>query len=202
MSGENTKIVREQGGAILRVKSGGEIIVDKGGSIVSNAEVSVDIAALTVGDGYSGIRSVVAAAAPSNTYGVAGYFESDLSGTIAGTVYGFGSWINLAAAAVAGAHMLCAQDNGIYAPAGLTVSSAKMIIGMRMELVIDDGADPGSLFLFSTNIYSNKLTALFDVNAAVDLNFATGAASTNVGKIPLFKDGSANKTWYVNVYDG
>jgi hypothetical protein len=175
-----------------------------GESFSTAAGFDITTAALPAGDAYSGFTSIATATAPDNEYGVGGYVESDLYGTAAGAVYGFGSWINFDVDAKCGSNMFCAQDNGIYAPSamGSDISSAKLVIGMRMELVIADGQNPGSLFLFSTNIFSNAVTALFDVNAAVDIGFATGAATTNVGKIPLFRDESAGKTWYVNVYDG
>jgi hypothetical protein len=77
-----------------------------------------------------------------------------------------------------------------------------MIIGGRLQYVDTDGANPGGLYLWSTNIFDNALTAIFHVNAAVDFAWTTGAKTTNAGSIPLFRDVSAGKTWYVNVYDG
>jgi hypothetical protein len=170
--------------------------------LLVNSALSVSIAALAVGDSYSGIRSVVNAAAPNNAYGIAGYFESDISGTVAGTVYGFGSWINLASATVCGSNMIAAQDNGIFGPTGLTLTNTKMIIGMRMELVIEGGANPGSLFLFSTNIYDNALTAFYDINAKVEAGWVTGTLSnaSGAGHVPLFKEASTGTVHYVNTY--
>ena len=173
-----------------------------GVNMVTNTDIAVTIAALTAGDAYSGIRCVVSATNPANQYGVSGYYEADLYGTVAGTVYGFGSWINLDVDVKCGSNWIFAQDNGIYGPASLgsDVSSANLIIGMRMELVLDDGQNPGSLFLFSTNIYSNVLTAMFDINALVYAGGSTGAATGNDYKIPLIKDRSAGQLWYVNLY--
>ncbi len=133
-----------------------------------------------------------------------GAFEVDItaSGTVAGTFAASSTWLNFADAAVPGANKICVQNNGIYLPAGITASSAQMIIGMRMQYIAADGANPGSLYLFETNIFSNALTAMFAVNAAVDIAWTTGAKTTNAGSIPLFRDISAGKTWYVNVYDG
>ncbi len=133
-----------------------------------------------------------------------GVFEKELTvaGTVAGTFAAESTWINFAAAAVPGANLICAHNDGIYLPAGITASSATMIMGARYHYVADDGANPGSLYLWSTNISSNALTALLHVNAAVDVTWTTGAKTTNAGSIPLFRDISAGKTWYVNVYDG
>jgi hypothetical protein len=176
-----------------------------GVSLVQTAALSVTIAALTAGDAYSGIRSIVTAAAPSNSYGIAGYFESDLTGTVAGTVYGFGSWVNLDADVKCGSNWIYAQDNGIYGPAsiGSDMSSACFVIGMRMEFVIDDGQNPSELYLFSTNIYSNALTAMFSINAAEDFGWITSTATTTTtGHFPIIKCRSSGVVYYVNVYTG
>ncbi len=176
--------------------------VDKAGVLnVGSDGLYVTVAALTSGDAYSGIRSIVTANDNTNTYGAAGYFQTDLTGTIAGTVYGMGSWINMGASSVGGSNMICAQDNGIWVPtAGAPMASAKAVIGMRMEYVAEGGEDPGSLFLFSTNIYDNALTAMFDVNAMVDTGGSSTAATGNDFKIPFIKEASTGIVWYVNAY--
>jgi len=190
------------GGKSFIIDAGAGTLTLTGITLVNAAPQSITVAALTAGDAYSGLRTVVTANNPANTYGVSGYFEADLTGTLASEIYGFGSWINFDVDAKCGSHGIYAQDNGIYAPAamGSDISSAKLVIGMRMECVIDDGQNPGSLFLFSTNIYSNTLTALFDVNAIVDMGGASGAATGNDYKIPLIKDATAGQVWYVNLY--
>jgi hypothetical protein len=185
------------------------VIVDIGASTftltgitltTANKGISVTDAALNASTGRVGKFSG-SVAAPNHGDGY-GAHEIDItaSGTVAGTTAASSTWLNFAAAAVPGANMICVQNNGIYLPSGITASSAKMIMGMRMQYVADDGANPGSLFLFSTNIYSNALTALFDVNAIADMGGSTGAQTGNDYKIPLFKDASANQLWYINVY--
>jgi hypothetical protein len=135
-----------------------------------------------------------------------GYGVHEIDVTFSGSVVGYSAasstWINFAAASVPGSNLIAVRNDGIYLPTGITASSATMIIGGRFHYIADDGANPGSLYLFSTNIYSNALTAILHVNAAVDITWATGAKSTNAGSVPLFRDVSAGKTWYVNVYDG
>lgn len=144
-----------------------------------------------------------AVAAPNMGDGY-GAFETDItvSGTVAGFAVAASTWLNFAAASVPGDNIIAIRNDGIYLPAGITASSATMIIGGRFHYVADDGANPGSLYLFSTNIFSNVLTAILHVNAIVDLGGSTGAVTTNAYKIPLLRDVSAGKTWYVNVYDG
>ena len=152
--------------------------------------------------GDSANHFIVNAAAPRNEIGSAGYFETDVTGTVAGTLYNFGSWVNMMASSSGGSNLICAQDNGIWVSATGTpmATTATAIIGMRMEYVAEGGGDPGALYLFSTNISDNRLTAMFHVNAAIDLNWSSGAGSAGAGKIPLFRDVTAGQTWYVSVY--
>lgn len=143
----------------------------------------------------------VTGAAPVNELGGAGYFQLDVTGSVAGTLYGFGAWVNMLASSVAGANRICAQDNGIWADATCNVSNSIMVIGMRMELVVDDGDAPGKLYLFSTNIYSNTLNAMFEVNAIGDLGGSTGTKSGGTARyIPFAYDVTAGATHYINTY--
>ena len=142
------------------------------------------------------------AANPYNENGAAGYFETDVTGTVAGNLYGFGSWVNFNAACTTGAHTICAQDNGIYGVAAGTYTNTKMVIGMRMELVSDSsgGCTPGSLYLFSTNIYGASCAAIIDVNDKSEIGWVTGVLSGGGGcHVPLFKE-RGTTTYYVNCY--
>ncbi len=142
----------------------------------------------------------VAAPAHADGYGAV---EIDItaSGTFAGPyVAASSTWVNVAGSSVPGGNLITPRNDGIYLPAGITASSATMIMGGRFHYVADDGANPGGLYLFSTNIYSNALTALLHVNAIGDLGGASGAQTGNDYKIPLFRDVTAGQTWYVNVY--
>jgi hypothetical protein len=143
----------------------------------------------------------VAAPAHADGYGAV---EIDItaSGTFAGPyVAASSTWLNYAAAAVPGAHIITPHNDGVYVPSGITSSSATVIMGGRFHYIADDGANPGSLYVFSTNIYSNALTAIFHVNAAVDITWATGTKSGGTaGNFPFFRDVTAGVTHYVNTY--
>ncbi len=156
--------------------------------------------ALTATTGRVG-KFVGTVATPNHSDGY-GAFEVDItsSGIVAGTSAAFSSWLNFAAGSTPGGNILCAQNNGIYLPTGITASSAKMVMGMRMHYIADDGANPGSLYCFSTNVFSNQITAVFDVNAAVDFRWVSGALTNGACNIPLFRDASAGVTYYVNCY--
>jgi hypothetical protein len=133
-----------------------------------------------------------------NDLGVAAYAETHIDGTITGHLYGFGSWINLDTGAITGAHILAAQDNGIY-DNGVTLTSTKVVYGLRAESILAS-TPTGGLFPFSLNNNNMAVTALFDVVQISDMGWATGAASSGAGKIPLFKDAHNGQLYYVNVY--
>ncbi len=166
--------------------------------------VSVTMAALTAGDAYTGVKSVVTSAAPSNAYGLAGYFEGDISGVQAGTfVYGNGSWINGTATYNASAGYLAAQDNGLYIDNSATLTGAKLIFGLRMESLIGNanaGITHGEyVFPFSLNTQNNGITALFECMTATDLGTITNAGSDAGTLVPLFRDAGGNLR-YVKLY--
>jgi hypothetical protein len=162
--------------------------------------VSVTLSTLNATTGRVA-KFVGSVAAPNHSDGY-GAVEVDItaSGTYAGYTCASSTWLNVAAAAVPGGNMVCVRNDGIYVPTGITTSSATMIMGGRFHYIDDDGNAPAGLYLFSTNIYSNALTALLHVNAKDDLGWITAACATGAGHIPLFRDISAGTTWYVNVY--
>ena len=151
--------------------------------ILTNSTLSVTVAGLTAGDAYSGIRSVVTANNPNNSYGAAGYFETTLTGTQAGNfVYGLGSWVNMTAG-TQGLYV-CAQDNGIYQEAGSDISGSRVIFGMRMEAILAE--QPARLCPFSINPGAAlTLSALFSVEDHPQLGPVAGKNTTNLF-IPLY----------------
>ena len=136
--------------------------------------------------------------AHKNDLGVAAYCETHVDGALSGHTYGFGSWINLDTGAVTGGNILAAQDNGVY-DNGVTLTSTKVIYGLRAEAILQS-VPTGGLFMFSTNNNNQPVTALIDAVQAVDMGWATGAASAGVGKVPLFKAANTGQLYYVNVY--
>ena len=150
----------------------------------------INVAALAAGDEYSGFRSIVGVADGDNSYGAAGYFEADCTGTQAGEfLYGFGSWMNLNSGTYGAGKYVCAQDNGIYEDASCTITNAKIVYGMRMEAILGD-AD-ALVFPFSTNNNNQAITALFDCENVSDFGAASGKSSTSV-YIPFCRDANGN----------
>ncbi len=168
--------------------------------IISTSTIATTIAALTVGDAYSGIRSSVTCDNPNNGYGASGYFQADITGTQAAHFYGFGSWINIANAAIGGGSgkYLCAQDNGIYVgtPGGEWANTL-VIFGMRAECI---GLDSDTLrFPFSINTGGTYgLTALFDINSLDEMS-KIASATAQSEYVPIFRT-SAGDMRYVRLY--
>ena len=171
-----------------------------GGDLAITGSETITNATLNASTGRSlKIDGTAAAPAHADGYGTV-EINANFSGTVAGPYACAEScWINFAAAAVPGGNIVAVHNDGIYLPSGITASSAKMIMGSRMHYVADDGANPGSLFLFSTNIYSNALTAIFDVNAIEDFS-NTGTKSGSSVAIPFLKCVNSGTVYYVNIY--
>lgn len=134
-----------------------------------------------------------------------GAFECNLNigtGAAPGYVAVGSFWINLGVATTtfSAGNCMSPLDVGVWGITGMTMTNSKIIMGLKMSCVIDDGANPGSLFLFNTNIYSNALTAIFDINTVVDFTATSGAASTGAYKLPFLKERSTGTTWYMNIY--
>lgn len=124
------------------------------------------------------------------------------TGAIPGFVATGSFWVNLGVntTTFSAGGTLSPLDVGIWGTTGLTLTNSKMIMGLKMSCVIDDGANPGSLYLFNTNISANALTAIFDINTIVDFTATSGAASSGAYKIPFLKERSTGTTWYINMY--
>jgi hypothetical protein len=164
--------------------------------VTADGPISVTIAALTAGDAYSGIKSSVTCAAPSNAIGAAGYVEATYTGTGAGHFYAFGSWINFGASAVTGAYHVCAQDNGVYGT--VTATNTRLIFGLKMEAIIT--GTPEALCPFYLGTSNKAITALFDIASGPAIGAASASSGTITGKVPLYVD-AAGTVKYVAVYD-
>jgi hypothetical protein len=165
--------------------------------VTSTGAISVTIPVLTAGDAYSGIKSVVTSAAPNNSYGAAGYFETNTTGTFATNfLYGLGSWVNIISGTAKSGGYICAQDNGIYYAAG-TLTGARVIFGLRMEVPVSMAA-AGRVCPFSVNMNNVPITALFDVPNIGDLGSAGSKSTTNL-YLPLLID-NAGTIRYVLLY--
>lgn len=126
-------------------------------------------------------------------------FDLTLTGTVAGSVAASSSWIN-AISVTAGANLICAQTNGIYAEAGGLLASSTLIFGMRAQCLVQAaGSAPAESYPFSIVNNTTITTAIIQCNdSSSDLGRVTNAGTDDGTLVPLYKDNTGIK--YVKIY--
>jgi len=162
--------------------------------------IGVTMAALAVGDNYSGVRVAVTGAAPHNEYGMAAYFDTTITGTTAGHCYGVGSWINTATTPVLTAgHIIVPFEGGVYT--GEAQASARIVFAGQYQAILN-GA-PASLHAWRLNT-TQTTTALIAAANTGSVGYVAGAGTsgTQLGYIPLADIVGVNSgnPVYVRVY--
>jgi hypothetical protein len=160
---------------------------------------------LTAGDSYSGVRVAVTAAACTNAYGLAGYFDSTVTGTQAGHTYNLGSWINLDATFVDNAGLLVPYEGGIY-DAGGTLTTARIVLSQYQAIL---SSNPASLHVCRLNYNrgtgADAITAIFTAANQGSIGYTAGAGTsgTQLGYIPIADIVGVNSgnPVYIRVYD-
>jgi hypothetical protein len=160
-------------------------------------KINVVNAALTVGDAYSGVRSVVTAAAARNAYGMSGYFDATITGTTAGHCYGLGSWINTSTTPVLSAnHIIVPLECGVYT--GEAQAAARVVL-CQLQAILN-GA-PASLHVFRVNTTQTATAVIAAANAgSIGYTAGAGTSGTQLGYIPI-ADIVGTGVVYVRVYD-
>lgn len=164
--------------------------------------LSVTNTGLTAGDSYSGIRASVTANNATNAYGVSGYVQSDLTGTTAGHVYGFGSWINTSGTPVLSAgNIIVPFEGGIYA--GEAQTNARIVFGGQFQAILS--GTPNTIHAFRLNYNrgtSENITAVFAAANAGSIAYTSGAGTTSnkAGDIAI-ADVVGTGVVYVRCYD-
>lgn len=129
--------------------------------------------------------------------------ESDLTltGTVAGMVSAFGSWVNMAAVTT-GANYVCAQNNGLWSDTGGILTNGTFIFGMRAQCLLqtNGGASGAKFYPFCVVNNTNVTTAIFKCNAGSSDLGTTAVSKTTEGKyVPLYTDDAG--THYVLIYN-
>lgn len=140
----------------------------------------------TLGDGYGAVE-----------------LDLTITGTTAGHMAGLSSWVTL----TAGTHgsdgaFISAQTNGVYEATGATISSAKVIFGMRAQYQGDD--QPSQLHMFSIHSPDKPITAIFEMSSYHDdtgFEVGSGSSGSATGYLRLISDSSGTPK-YVRLYDG
>lgn len=156
---------------------------------------------------YGGVYVVAPAVNnPSEDYGINGYFESHLKGTLAGHTYGGGFWINIDDNFVdlAGGYFIAAQDNGIYEATATTVTNALYIYGMRAEIVMTSTPSAGA-YMFSSNSNNLLISSLFRAaDGGNSIGYVVSAEGPDVASIAAgtikFATLSDGTVLYVHAY--
>ena len=137
---------------------------------------------------YGGVYVVTPAVNnPNEDYGINGYFESHLKGTLAGHTYGGGFWINIDDNFVdlAGGYFIAAQDNGIYEATATTVTNAYYIYGMRAEIVMTSTPSAGA-YMFSSNTNNLLISSIFRAaDGGNSVGYEASAVGPDVASIPI-----------------
>lgn len=158
--------------------------------------------ALTSATAGRGLSSVVSIANPNLGDGYGGAVEMDLtiSGTSAGHSAASSSWVNMLTGTHASVY-ICAQNNGIYEDSACTLTSARLIFGMRAQMIVDatDLAAASRACPFSVNTNNMSISAVIDCNNLTDLGLVTDAGSDDGTLIPLMIDNAGTKK-YVKIY--
>lgn len=127
----------------------------------------------------------VTVSAGNNQYGMAGYFDSTLSGTTVGHCYGLGSWINTGGTApvLAAGHIIVPIEGGVYT--GEAQAAARVVFAGQHQAILN-GA-PASLHAWRLNA-TQTITALIAAAnpGTVGYTAGTGTAGTQLGYIPMF----------------
>ncbi len=132
----------------------------------------------------------------------AGAIEADLTltGTVAGFAAAASAWVNMASVTT-GAHMICAQTNGLWSDTGGILTNGVFIFGMRADCLLETngGAGGATFYPFSVINNTNVTTALILCNAASsDLGLVSDAGSDTNTLVPLYQDNTGIK--YVKIY--
>ncbi len=182
----------------LAMAGGNLTVAGTVGITVADAGLTVTCATLNATTGRAGkFSGSIAAGNLGDGYGAV---EIDITatGTIAGMVAASSSWLNITGTGAAGANMVAAQSNGIYADSGANTGSI-VIFGMRCSGILTDA--PTVFAPFSINTSNRAITALFEMNSNPDVGYLANAGTSGgkVGDVPLFCD-AAGQQYFVRIY--
>lgn len=129
------------------------------------------------------------------------YFDQQVTGTQTGNLYGFGTWMELAAGFTANTSILAAHEIGIY-DAGATLTSGRIVM-QQIQAIL--ASTPGtSLHIWRINVAAagGAVTALIAAANPTSVGYAAsaGVTSNKVGDIP-FADIVGHGVRYIRLYD-
>ncbi len=129
------------------------------------------------------------------------YFDQQVTGEQDGNLYGFGTWMELAAGFTADTHILAAHEIGIY-DAGATLTNGRIV--MQQIQAILASAPGTSLHIWRINVAAagGAVTALIAAANPTSVGYQASAATagTKLGGLPLADIVGVGVGW-VRIYD-
>ena len=129
------------------------------------------------------------------------YFDQQVTGTQTGLLYGFGTWMELAAGFTAAVNILCPFEVGLY-DAGATLTNGRIV--MQQIQAILASAPGTSLHIWRINVAAagGAVTALMAFANPTSAGYVASAATgaTKLGGIPLADIVGVGVGW-VRLYD-
>lgn len=130
--------------------------------------------------------------------GLAAYFESHLTDTQTGFIYGLGSWINVDETNIMSGHIMTPFEGGIYA--GDAQAAGRVVFAGQHHAILTS-APATSLHAWRLNSTQTVTAVIAAANAGSVGYVAIGAeSSTVVGAVPLFDVVGFGVVW-VRLYD-
>ncbi len=146
----------------------------------------VDITIPDLGVSDIGVPVFVTVGAANNQLGVSGYYDVTITGTTAGHVYGFGSWINTQTGTVlSAANIIVPFEGGIFA--GQAQASARIVFAGQHQAILS-GA-PSSLHAWRLNVAAaaGAIDALIAAANPGSVGYLANAGTSGgkLGDIPI-----------------
>ncbi len=186
--------LREDGGATWSIETNAtanSLIVKRGGTTSFTLKPNPD-----ANDIALDLR--VSVSAPNNELGVAAYFDTTITGTVAGHTYGVGSWINTSAATVLSAGKIIVPfEGGVYT--GEAQASARIVFAGQHQAILNGAPTTLHAWRLTT---TQTVTAVIAAANAGSVGYAADATtdSSKVGDIPMF-DIVGHGVVYIRLYD-
>jgi len=130
------------------------------------------------------------------------YFDQQVTGTQTGGIYGFGTWLELAAGFTDNAGLLVAMEIGLY-DAGATLTTGRIV--MQQIQAILASAPGTSLHIHRVNVAAagGAITALYAFANPTSAGFVANAleTSTVIGHMPFADIVGASGIGWIRLYD-
>lgn len=177
----------------------------------TTATGSFHFTASAVADGKYGLEVGSTIAGDTKSEGSAAYFHTTLTGNIDAPTYNIGSWLDITGGTPT-ASVLAAADFGIYVSSAGNLGSAGHVVGLQIQLIIDDANGPSSLYMMRFNSLlagsggvapSHWFQAANKESIAYEANTAHATSATDkIGAIKISVVGLGDCYFYIYSHAG